>query len=213
MNGYIYKITNNINNKIYIGKTLHSIEKRFKEHCKEAFKDRNGKRPLYNAMRKYGTENFHIDLIEEASINTLSAREIYWIDYYNSYHNGYNATKGGDGKQLYDYQAIIEGFLSGKLVKELAIEFECCEDTISQALKLANINSKQNGTKSIYKKLIAYDLQGNIVQDFESRKAAVLWLQENGYTKSTNIDNITATIGRAANGKRTTAYGMKWKNA
>lgn len=38
---YIYQITNDINQKIYIGKTEFSIEKRFKEHCKDAFKDRN----------------------------------------------------------------------------------------------------------------------------------------------------------------------------
>ena len=212
MNGYIYKITNNINNKIYIGKTLHPIEKRFKEHCKDAFKERNEKRPLYAAMRKYGIENFHIELIEETSINNLSTREIDWINHYNAYYNGYNATKGGDGKQLYDYQAIVNEFLSGKLIKELAIEFECCEDTISQALKLANINSKQNSIKNTYKKLVACDLNDNIIQEFESRKAAVLWLQENHYTKATDIDNITAAIGRAANGKRATAYGMKWKN-
>lgn len=212
MNGYIYKITNKINEKIYIGKTLQPIYMRFKEHCKDAFRDRNEKRPLYAAMRKYGTESFEIELIEEISIDRLSEREMYWIEKYDSYHNGYNATRGGDGKQLYDYQAIIQGFLSGKLIKELAVEFECCEDTISQALKLANIDTKQNSVKSTYKKLIAYDLNDNIIQEFESRKAAVLWLQSNNYTKATDIDNITATIGRAANGKRATAYGMKWKN-
>ena len=54
-------------------------------------------------MRKHGTENFEIELIEEISIDKLSEREMYWIEKYNSYHNGYNATKGGDGKQLYDY--------------------------------------------------------------------------------------------------------------
>lgn len=212
MNGYIYKITNRINEKIYIGKTLQPIYIRFKEHCKDAFRDRNEKRPLYAAMRKHGTENFEIELIEEISIDKLSEREMYWIEKYNSYHNGYNATKGGDGKQLYDYQAIIKGFLSGKLIKELAIEFECCEDTISQALKSANIDTKQNSVKNTYKKLIAYDLNDNVIQEFESRKAAVLWLQSNNYIKATDIDNITATIGRAANGKRATAYGMKWKN-
>ena len=212
MNGYIYKITNKINEKIYIGKTLQPIYMRFKEHCKDAFRDRNEKRPLYAAMRKYGTESFEIELIEEISIDRLSEREMYWIEKYDSYHNGYNATRGGDGKQLYDYQAIIQGFLSGKLIKELAVEFECCEDTISQALKLANIDTKQNSVKSTYKKLIAYDLNDNVIQEFESRKAAVLWLQSNNYTKATDIDNINAAIGRAANGKRATAYGMKWKN-
>ena len=61
---YIYQITNKINNKIYIGKTEFSIEKRFKEHCKDAYDNKKEKRPLYAAMRKYGIENFEISLIE-----------------------------------------------------------------------------------------------------------------------------------------------------
>ena len=72
--------------------------------------------------------------------------------------------------------------------------------------------SSKYDVKNTYKKLVACDLNDNIIQEFESRKAAVLWLQKNNYTKATNIDNINAVIGRAANGKRATAYGMKWKN-
>ena len=72
---YIYQIINDINKKIYVGKTEFSIEKRFKEHCKDAFSERNEKRPLYLAMQKYGVEHFHIELIEETDI--LEEREIY----------------------------------------------------------------------------------------------------------------------------------------
>ena len=54
-------------------------------------------------MRKYGIDIFSIDIIEEVPIEQLSDKEQYWIQYYNSYNNGYNATIGGDGKQLYDY--------------------------------------------------------------------------------------------------------------
>jgi DNA-binding MurR/RpiR family transcriptional regulator len=43
---------------------------------------------------------------------------------------------GGEGKPLYDYDAIVQGFLSGKLIKELAEEFECCVDTIAQAVNI-----------------------------------------------------------------------------
>ena len=134
MNGFIYKITNDINDKVYIGKTLSSIEKRFQEHKKDSTRPQMENRPLYRAMNKYGCDHFQIELIEEAAIEILSQREEYWIAFYHSYENGYNATKGGDGKQLYDYDAIVAGFLSGKLINDLAIEFECCVDTISAAL-------------------------------------------------------------------------------
>ena len=72
--GYIYKITNDINDKIYIGKTEFNIEKRFQEHIKDSEKLYKN-RPLYNAMNKYGIEHFKIELIEET--NNTEEREKY----------------------------------------------------------------------------------------------------------------------------------------
>ena len=94
--GFIYKITNQINNKVYIGLTTTTIKNRWKEHIGAIgrYKD---KRPLYAAMSKYGIDNFSIEELEECDDLILAEREIYWIDYYNSYYNGYNATFGGDG--------------------------------------------------------------------------------------------------------------------
>ena len=77
MDGFIYKITNDINGKIYIGKTLNSLEHRFNEHKRASRKKYCENRPLYSAMRKYGVENFSITLIEKASIEILAEREIY----------------------------------------------------------------------------------------------------------------------------------------
>lgn len=210
MNGYIYKITNKINNKIYIGKTLSSIEKRFEEHKKDSLRIRNEKRPLYDAMNKYGQNNFEISLIEEVPIQQLSEREIYWINKLGSYHNGYNATLGGEGKQLYNYQAIVNDYLSGKLVKELAKEYECTTDTISKALKLANINSTKNGHQSIRKKVIGIDKQNNTIGPFNSYTEAAHWLYNNNYTVCNDWDNIVANIGRVVSGKRKTAYNFIW---
>ena len=82
MNGYIYKITNDINDKVYIGKTLQSIEKRFNEHLKDSDRRRYEKRPLYNAMNKYGISHFSVSLVEEVPIEQLNEREIYWIQQY-----------------------------------------------------------------------------------------------------------------------------------
>ena len=141
---FIYKITNQINNKVYIGKTLKSIEERFSEHIKDSTRSLEEKRPLYNAFKKYGINNFTISLIEKVEIEELSSREQYWIQKYDSYSNGYNATFGGDGKQLYDYQKIVQQYLSNKTVEELTKEFNCCKDTIYQALHLANIDLSNN---------------------------------------------------------------------
>lgn len=95
--GYIYKITNKVNNKIYIGKTTKTIEYRFSVHIKNAKKHIN--RYLYDAMNCYGYENFYVEEIEECDESILNEREIFWIKYYNSTDPkiGYNMTIGGDG--------------------------------------------------------------------------------------------------------------------
>lgn len=93
--GFIYCISNSINNKKYIGQTHYSIEKRWQEHRYDSHKNRYVNRPLYNAIQKYGIKYFFIEQIEEVPNEKLNERERYWIEYYDSYNNGYNATKGG----------------------------------------------------------------------------------------------------------------------
>ena len=118
--GYIYKITNDINDKVYIGKTEFDIEKRFKEHYQESFRQCEEKRPLYNAINKYGIEHFKIELIEEC--DNLEEREKYWIEFFDSYYKGYNATLGGDGKTLINYDLVVEKFQQGMTITQIAKE-------------------------------------------------------------------------------------------
>ena len=105
---YIYQIYNDINDKVYIGKTNFNINKRFEQHCRDAFKRETEKRPLYAAMKKYGTEHFFIRLIEET--DNPEEREKFWIEQKRSFQYGYNATKGGDGKPYLDYQKLIDTY-------------------------------------------------------------------------------------------------------
>lgn len=97
----IYKITNKVNNKIYIGQTTHTIEYRLNKHWAEAKCQANGKRMnnyFHNALLKYGIKNFFIEEIDKANtIEELNQKEIYWIDYYNSTNKeiGYNLMTGG----------------------------------------------------------------------------------------------------------------------
>lgn len=95
--GIIYKITNLVNKKIYIGQTVRTLEQRWSEHKHTALKEDKTTYPLYNAMRKYGIKSFTIELIEECDNSILNDREQYWISYFNSHgNNGYNATDGGE---------------------------------------------------------------------------------------------------------------------
>ena len=102
--GYIYKITNLVNQKSYIGLTTLTPKKRWEQHLQSA---NNPNSSSYNelfkkAIRKYGKENFLIETIDEAeSLEELKQKEQYWIEYFNTYafkenSNGYNMTLGGD---------------------------------------------------------------------------------------------------------------------
>ena len=205
---YIYQIVNDINQKIYVGKTEFSIEKRFQEHCKDAFRERNEKRPLYSAMRKYGIENFHIELIEET--NNPEEREIYWIEQKRSFKNGYNATMGGDGKKYIDYDLVIATYKEVKNMSEVARRLNISTDSVSLILKNANVEilpSNKVGQVVTGKIVNQYSLTNDFIQSFPSAKAAAESL---GKVTSTS-KGATSHISDVCRGKRKTAYGYIWK--
>ena len=97
----IYKITNQINNKIYIGLTTCSLEYRWVRHIIES-KNINNTKHLYKAMRKYGIENFTIEVIDKTNdFKKLGELERYYIRKFNSTNPkiGYNLTQGGESNQ------------------------------------------------------------------------------------------------------------------
>ena len=117
---YIYCITNNTNGKQYVGKTTNLVEERWREHCSDYIKDRCNKRPLYNAMNKYGIDNFTISTLEECTELDSELREIFWIESLKTYGKGYNATLGGDGSILYNYRELADSYESGLTGKDVA---------------------------------------------------------------------------------------------
>ena len=218
---YIYKIINNINQKIYIGKTSSTIEKRFKEHCNDSKKERCEKRPLYDAMNKYGIENFTVEKVEEVENDEIaSEREIYWINKLRTYIgfndcNGYNATLGGDSKRIYDYQIIAKKYLELKNQKETAKYFQCDIETVKKACQENNIEiiSSQQIAKDAQKKCVKmYDLENNFIQEFETMKDAAIWVIENKLTTSNKIDGVRSSIRKACNGQYKKAFNHIWKN-
>jgi group I intron endonuclease len=95
----IYKVTNKTNGKVYIGKTIWPIEKRWKDHCKYArLKCTN--QAIHRAIRKYGTDNFSLRLEATVSDAKLGSEiEQAYIAFYKANQNGigYNLTQGGEG--------------------------------------------------------------------------------------------------------------------
>lgn len=208
---YIYKITNKVNNKIYIGKTEFSIEKRFKEHCNDAFKERNEKRPLYLAMKKYGINNFSIELIEE-TLNP-EEREKFWIEKTGAFKYGYNATIGGDGKRYLDYDLIIATYQEVQNIAEVARILNISRDSVHDILEEKNIDIKLN--KEVLKEKLSKTTgmyKDNIlIKIFTSTAEAAKFLIQEQKTASNNITGISSHIAKVCKEQRKSAYGFQWK--
>lgn len=204
--GYIYKINNDINNKVYIGKTLASISERWKEHLSDMDKRKNEKRPLYAAMRKYGTNHFYIEEVEQCSNDIINERECYWIDFYDSYSKGYNATKGGDGKSYADVEAIITLWNEGKNIKEIHDITGHDHITITNHLKNYGITAEERqkrGRDYLRKAVVMLDKNTDeVLRVFEMVADTEVFLQKPGGRRH---------VFEVCNGKRKTAYGYKWK--
>ena len=207
---YIYKITNKINGKIYIGKTERTVEERWNEHCNDFTKDRCKDRPLYRAMNKYGAENFHIETIEETS--SPEERECFWIEHFQSFKKGYNATIGGDGKRYLDYDLIVSTYQELKNANEVAKKLGISIDSVYTAIHQNGIIfTSQEVNKKYYGKTIKmFSKQGEYQQSFASLKDAARYLIDNHLTKDGAIDGVSSHIRQCANGKRKTAYGFIW---
>ena len=197
---YIYQITNDINQKVYIGKTEFSIEKRFKEHCRDAFKERNERRPLYAAMRKYGIEHFHIKLLEET--DNPEEREKFWIEKLGSFKEGYNATMGGVGKKYLDYDLILRTFREVGKIKKTADLLGYDEHTVGRIVNQAHevVKTPADIGKEQGKPVAQYSENGELLAVFENLSAA-----------GRSIGKPRAHISQCANGQRKTAYGFVWK--
>ena len=108
----IYIIRNKINDKVYIGQTSQSVAVRFSQHMKPSTTKQRGTYKIYNAVNKYGKENFYYEILEEhLTSEQADEREVYYIKQFNSYENGYNSTRGADTKtisKVQDVEKLIE---------------------------------------------------------------------------------------------------------
>ena len=97
----IYKVTHNVNNKSYIGRTVNTLEHRRSGHYRE-MKRSNGH--FHNALRKYGKDAFVWEVIDTANtLDELNELEKYYIYLYDTYNSGYNLNLGGDGRGSFEH--------------------------------------------------------------------------------------------------------------
>ena len=200
--GYIYKITNTLNGKVYIGQTIKTIQKRFTQHKNNSNKEYFSQIVLYKAFNKYGIENFTCEEVEEVPNEELDEREKYWIEYYNSYFDGYNSTLGGRTTQLYNWDVddIIEKYLSLKSARAVAKEIGCDHSIIDRIL---NDNGVKRFTASQQQSKPLYFKKGEELLRFETTRDAAMWLIDNKITKMTNPNSVRQEItNRILNNKK-----------
>lgn len=143
MKGLIYKITNKVNNKSYIGQTRYTLEFRWRQHQHK----KDGSK-FHNAIQKYGPENFNVEILEECNIDVLDSREVFYIAKYNTFNEGYNLTIGGDGKRKIisdnQYEEIKELYLSGFSAYKISTLFQVDKSTIYKVLDILEIKRRSN---------------------------------------------------------------------
>lgn len=201
--GFIYCIENKIDHTKYIGQTARTIDVRWKEHLRNI--DQEGKKNLhlYRALKKYGSENFTCYEIEKVPITELNDREKYWIQYYDSYNNGYNSTLGGDGVTLLevDIDKMRELYEELGNIDKVASILNVSRSLVSDRLKKAGIpvksfNIKKNFTdEELLQKF--NELHGNrkeIAQFFNCAPSTIIYrlnklqMVNNHYLKATFED-------------------------
>ena len=167
MRGFIYKITNTINSKSYIGQTIQNVKERFYQHCATKCSKSVSNMAIHRSIKKYGKSNFTVEVIEEIDSANLNDRERYWIKYYNSYNNGYNSTKGGqDGCKSFkdlDVEPIIKEYNTGKSLRTLGTIFKVDKQTIKDLLIRHNVELRTTRTYKLSQKD-----RDKVLEDFAS---------------------------------------------
>jgi len=230
--GFIYKIYNDVNDKIYIGQTRRFIAERFSKHISDAF-NRDDNMALHAAIRKYGRENFHICEIEcikcdskDELVRRLNEREVYNIVLYNSKSpNGYNVSTGGvlnDTKRIpivrydtirgayYEYDSIVDAEIDTGISSTRICA--CCNERVFSCDRNIFRYKSQGITEEdiikythLHPKVKKYNFNGDLINTYITQKEAAEDLK--AIYPLASITSITA----CCKGKLQTAYGFIWR--
>lgn len=186
--GEVYKITNTVNSKCYIGITKHSFKKRYS--YSKWWENPSINRLLKQSIDKYGIDNFKVEILEITDYKQLAKKEIYYIEKFNSFTpNGYNLTKGGDINIEVSIESKLKNRMSnlGRIPwnkgKKLSTEHVIkCKNTKKRLISEGKIIPWNKGLKTgkmskehINKSAIAhrkivycYDIYNNFIKKYNS---------------------------------------------
>lgn len=216
----IYKIENDINDNLYIGQSV-DIEGRWRQHCRLI----DDGCVIHKAMIKYGVEHFSCSVIETCAENELDEKEIYWINFYDSYKKGYNMTIGGKNQTHLQRNPVEVYDLEGNYIEtcssagEASRKYNINRSLLSQILlhRRKSANGYQfkrqddsfNITKYSQEKtgpsgtpVVQMDTNNNFIKYYPSQSEAY---------RQTGI--LAQNIGKCCNGTLKSCGGYKWRNA
>ena len=211
--GIIYKIENLVNGKVYIGQTIQGFDKRYSENginsVEKVYNHHNHRRitnryyndHLLKSMNKYGLNNFKVNKIIDYAFSEyeLNIKEKCWIQYYDSFYNGYNRTFGGDdsmkGKDNPSSRSIVQLDMNGNFIKQWDYMTEAQEYTGVNICKMAGVAKGERRSAGNYiwvytedydinrdysykeyipntRKVVQLDLNGNFIKEYDGCQKA-----------------------------------------
>lgn len=208
MIGRLYIITNDNNDYVYIGKTYNTLYNRWLGHL-DTMREGNRK-PLYNAMRKYGYKTFHIKLLGLYQDGTLEEKEHeYILKYKKKGIPLYNLSNGFDGSMpsTYEYEdKILDLYINArKSINDIANDINCSKSSVSMTLKNNYIfpdNINKYRKNSTTRKVMMLDLK--------TRKSLISFDSIAEAGRFLEISDPSHIV-KVCKGKRGYAYGYRWK--
>lgn len=188
----IYRIENLINHKSYIGQSV-DIYSRWYDHKWELKNNHHNNLHLLRAWDKYGQDSFSFIILEECNEDELNDKEIYWINYYDAYHNGYNQTRGGDGclgKKWTDEErervsrSVLQIDLSGTIINRFI--------NINEAEKQTGVSRRQiwNCANKVVSKS---DRNGRVYEHVDKTAGGYIWIYEDNLSEF-NLSYYTSNV-------------------
>lgn len=162
----IYYIKNKTNGKMYIGKSI-DIQKRWKSH-KTQLKNGNHVNPhLQSSWDKYGDNAFEFSIIEECACEELNDREKYWIQFYDSFNNGYNLTFGGEGGNT------IAGYTEEELKRYKEKKHKIHQETVLKGEDASTSKLSNSDVKEIIQRMLNGEFNVDIANDYNVNFATI----------------------------------------
>lgn len=214
LKGIVYKISNSVNDKIYIGSTTRQLGLRWTEHKKTS---KRSNRPLYKEMREFGVDKFSIEIIEVVDVRDLLDREAFWILQYKSYDIGYNISRTGTSDSKFtirDVEDIIRLSKYGNTVAEISRIYCCDNNTVASLLRKHGIDYSNNTKNYLLSRCHPITMLSktdyNMIKTFNSINEAARFICKEMNKPLKSVYGIAGHIMKSIT-RNGTAYGYAWK--